>query len=65
MKTLENAAAALSMIAESSVLVSVAKIAAHLGLPRSSASRLMASLRDGGLVEQDPVSRRYGPGALA
>lgn len=65
MKTLANAATALSLIAESQTPVPVARIAARLGIPRSSASRLMASLRDGGLVEQEPTTRHYGPGALA
>lgn len=65
MKTLDNATTALTMIVESVEPVSVAEIGARLGLPRSSASRLMAALRDGGLVEQDSQSRRYGPGPLA
>lgn len=65
MKTLLNANRALAIIAESSEPVPVAEIGLRLGLPRSSASRLMASLREGGLVEQDPRTRRYGPGVLA
>jgi DNA-binding IclR family transcriptional regulator len=65
MKTLRNATAAMAMIAESDYPVSVAQIGRRLGLPRSSASRLMASLRDGGLVEQDPKTRRYVAGELA
>ncbi|MEQ8895650.1 MAG: IclR family transcriptional regulator [Roseovarius sp.] len=65
MKTLDNATVALTIIAESPEPVSVAEIGKRLGLPRSSASRLMASLRDGRFVEQDPNTRRYGPGLLA
>ncbi|MDU9004383.1 IclR family transcriptional regulator [Sedimentitalea todarodis] len=65
MKTLQNAMAALSMIADSSEPVAVAEIGKRLDLPRSSASRLMSSLRTGGLVEQDAKSRRYSPGPLA
>ncbi|RBI68397.1 hypothetical protein DQW77_16540 [Roseovarius sp. TE539] len=65
MKTLENATSALSIISESIEPVSVAEIGKRLGLPRSSASRLMASLRNGNLVEQDPQTRLYGPGLLA
>ncbi len=65
MKTLKNAMRSLAIIVESPDPVSVAEIGRKLGLPRSSASRLMASLRDGGLVEQDPRSRRYVAGELA
>ena len=65
MKTLRNATTALSVIAESPCPVSVGEIGDHLGLPRSSASRLLSSLRDGGLIEQDPLTRHYRPGALA
>lgn len=65
MKTLKNAMTSLAIIAESEEPVAVAEIGRRLGLPRSSASRLMASLRDGGLVEQDPETRRYAAGDLA
>lgn len=65
MKTLDNATTALIFIVESPEPVSVGEVGTHLGIPRSSASRLMASLRKGGLVEQDGQTRRYGPGPLA
>lgn len=65
LKSLKNAVASLAILADSAEAVPVAEISRRLGLPRSSASRLMASLRDGGLVEQDPQSRRYVPGELA
>lgn len=65
MKTLKNAMASLAIVAESAEPVPVATICKKLGLPRSSASRLMASLRDGGLIDQDPETRRYVPGLLA
>lgn len=55
----------LAIIAESEEPVPVAEIARKLGLPRSSASRLMASLRDGGLIEQNSETRRYTAGSLA
>ncbi len=57
--------ASLAIIAESAEPVPVAEICKRLGLPRSSASRLMASLRNGGLIDQDPETRRYVPGLLA
>ena len=65
MKTLKNAMTSLAIIADSPAPVAVAEIGRRLGLPRSSASRLMASLRDGGLIDQDPQTRRYVPGPLA
>ena len=65
MKTLKNAMASLAIIADANRPVPVSEIGRKLGLPRSSASRLMASLRDGGMVEQDPETRRYHAGKLA
>jgi len=57
--------AALTMIADAGEPMPVAELARGLGLPRSSASRLMSALRDGGLVEQDSRTRRYVSGPLA
>ncbi|SLN75267.1 IclR family transcriptional regulator [Oceanibacterium hippocampi] len=65
MKTFRNAMVALEMIAASDQPVSVAEVGKRLDLPRSSASRLMASLRSGDLIEQDPATRRYTAGPLA
>ena len=65
MKTLRNAVQALEILARSESDTPVSEIAAALGLPKSSASRLMSSLRDGGLVLQDPRTRRYRAGPLA
>lgn len=64
MKTLKNAIRALECLAAASADVGVQEISVRLGLPKSSASRLMASLRDGGLVVQNPRTRRYRPGPL-
>lgn len=38
------------------------EIASRLKLSPSSASRLLQTLRNKGMVNQDPVSQRYGPG---
>tara|TARA_R110002049_G_scaffold267580_4_gene443978 strand:+ start:8857 stop:9603 length:747 start_codon:yes stop_codon:yes gene_type:complete len=65
MKTLNNMTKALKLVAASPKPIAVSEICTALGLPRSSASRLMASLRDSGLIEQVPKSRRYVAGPLA
>ncbi len=65
MKTLKNAIEALKIVANSQTPVAVQEICDALSLPRSSGSRLMASLRDGGLIEQASHSRRYVAGPLA
>jgi DNA-binding IclR family transcriptional regulator len=65
MKTLNNMTKALKLVAASPKPISVSEICTALDLPRSSASRLMASLRDSGLIEQVPRSRQYVAGPLA
>jgi len=44
--------------------VGVAEIVEALGTPKSSTSRLLAAMRDGGLLEQDPDTLKYRPGML-
>ena len=44
--------------------LSFADVMALTGKPKSSTSRLLRSLRDCGLLEQDPHTRRYRPGLL-
>lgn len=44
--------------------LSFADVQALTGKPKSSTSRLLRSLRDCGLLEQDPSTRRYRPGLL-
>lgn len=65
MKTAVHVVEVLKLMIRSSADVAVTDVARHLGLDRSTASRLMASLRDSGLVRQDSSSRRYSVGALA
>lgn len=62
---MRNAVRALEIVAAAERDTSVGEIAKALGLPKSSASRLMTSLRDGGLLVQEPRSRRYRAGPLA
>jgi DNA-binding IclR family transcriptional regulator len=44
--------------------VGVSEIGEALGTPKSSTSRLLAAMRDGGLLEQDPQTLKYRPGLL-
>ncbi len=64
MKTLATAIRALKLLAAAPGELGVQELAEALALPKSSVSRLMASLRDGGLAEQNPRTRRYRPGPL-
>lgn len=52
----------MAVIAEADAPLSIAEIAARLGLPRPTAHRLVNLLREEGLVEADPTSHRYQPG---
>lgn len=52
----------LTRVAEADDDVSIAGLAANLGLPRPTVHRLLALLRDEGLIEADPVSRHYRAG---
>lgn len=53
----------MAVLAEADGPLSIAEIAARLGVPRPTAHRLVNLLREEGMVEADPVSRRYQPGA--
>lgn len=65
MKSVRNAVNALRCFGPNTPELAVSDISRRLGLPRSSASRLLGALRDGGLLDQDPTTRRYKPGNLA
>jgi DNA-binding IclR family transcriptional regulator len=45
--------------------ITVAETSRHLKVTPATASRILASLRECGIVEQDLASRRYRPGVLA
>lgn len=53
----------MAVLAEADGPLSIAEIAGRLGVPRPTAHRLVNLLREEGMVEADPVSRRYQPGA--
>jgi DNA-binding IclR family transcriptional regulator len=53
----------LFLFSQAEPALSLQEIAARLAVPRSSAHRLVATLRSAALVVQDPASRRYRLGA--
>lgn len=65
MKVAENVVEVLKLLMRSEGEISVSEAARHLGMNRSTASRLLASLREQGLLLQDPRSSKYQLGVLA
>ncbi|MCZ8271583.1 MAG: IclR family transcriptional regulator [Beijerinckiaceae bacterium] len=65
MKSVRNAMKALELFIEQNPSVSVSQVSEHLGLPRSSASRLMSAMRESGMIEQEQKGGHYRPGLLA
>ena len=65
MKSIEKAVSALQLLVNSGGELRVGETSRHLKVTRSSASRLLASLASGGLIEQDPATQRYRAGILA
>ena len=64
MSALTNAIEILRCFSSARPDLSFADVMALTGKPKSSTSRLLRSLRDCGLLEQDPHTRRYRPGLL-
>jgi DNA-binding IclR family transcriptional regulator len=64
-KSIRKSVEALRLLAAPPHETSVAEVGRALGVTPSTASRMLAALREGGLVDQDPVTRRYRPGILA
>lgn len=65
LKSIHKAVELLRLLAVPPHEVSVAQAARAAGMTTSTASRILAALRAGDLVDQDPLSRRYRPGVLA
>ncbi|AOO85019.1 IclR family transcriptional regulator [Bosea vaviloviae] len=65
MKSIEKAVRALQLLVNSGGELRVGDTSRHLKVTRSSASRLLASLASGALIEQDPATQRYRAGILA
>lgn len=64
MKSVRNAARALALFALDRTSVSVTEVSAELGISMSVASRLLSTLRDQEVLEQDGT-KRYRPGMVA
>ena len=64
MSALTNAIEILHCFSSARPDLSFADVMTLTGKPKSSTSRLLRSLRDCGLLEQDPHTRRYRPGLL-
>lgn len=65
MQSIERAVKALKLMANQGGEVSVSQTGRHLGVTRSTASRILASLARDGLIEQNPATQRYQPGILS
>ena len=64
MKTIHNAANILRCLSADTPELAVSGMAHALGMPKSSVSRLMGVMRDCGLLEQNPKTRRFCAGPL-
>lgn len=64
MATLSTAAEVLRLFAQGNADVGVAELGERLRLPRSTSSRVLARMASTGLLDRDPVSRRYRVGSL-
>ncbi|MBM6595287.1 IclR family transcriptional regulator [Microvirga pudoricolor] len=65
MKSIDNAMRALRLLVDNGGELRVGDTSRHLDMTRGNASRLLASLARGGLLEQDPSTQRYRAGILA
>ena len=64
MTILANAADVLRCFNPARLELTLTDVVAILGTPKSSTSRLLRAMRDAGLLELAPASRRYRPGIL-
>lgn len=65
MKVAHNVAETLKLLVRSGGEVSVSDVGRHLGLNRSTASRLLAALKETGLLDRAPDGSKYTAGPLA
>lgn len=64
MSSLESAVAILSCFSSDTPELAVTEAATQLGMPKSTVSRLLQTMAEQGLVEQDETTRRYRVGLL-
>lgn len=65
MKSLGRAMQALKLLANAGREIGVAETARHLDVAPSTASRILAAMARGGLLDQNPATRRYRSGVLS
>ncbi|MGH3413275.1 MAG: IclR family transcriptional regulator [Marmoricola sp.] len=61
-ESLRKALRILDALRESDTTLSARDLAAHMGMPKSTAQRLLQTLEESGMAVQDPVTRKYGLG---
>jgi len=64
-RTVAKAMSILKQFSVEEPQLGVSELSRRLGLTRSTVHRLLASLREGGLIEQDPSTRKYRLGRTA
>lgn len=65
MKSVANAMKVLQLFSEDVQSISVGDVSDHLGIPKSSASRLLATMRNSEIIQQDGRGGVYRLGVLA
>ena len=65
MSSLENALSILRCFAADTPELTVSQVSVRLGMPKSTVSRLMKTMNESGVLEQNRSTRRYTPGFLA
>ena len=64
-RTVDKAISILAQFTVAEPQLGVSELSRRLGLTRSTVHRLLASLRQGGLIEQDPTTHKYRLGRTA
>lgn len=64
-RTVDKAISILAQFTVAEPQLGVSELSRRLGLTRSTVHRLLASLRQGGLIEQDPATHKYRLGRTA
>jgi DNA-binding IclR family transcriptional regulator len=64
-RTVDKAIAILAEFSVDEPQLGVSELSRRLGLTRSTVHRLLASLRQGGLIDQDPSTHKYRLGRMA
>ncbi|MDH5747823.1 MAG: IclR family transcriptional regulator [Rhodospirillales bacterium] len=62
-RSVERAVSILFLVAQSNAPLGLSEISRSIGLDKATSLRLLNTLGDAKLVQQDPISRRYIPGS--